>query len=97
MVKLALFASIAAVVGALSFANMSEPAAGDPPCVAKTFKTKLVAQACKEGGQKAAKDVMKKWNKDKKIKSCNQCHTKLAPSYELKADGLEQYKKLGGE
>lgn len=97
MVKLGLFASIATVVGALTFANLSEPAAADAPCVAKTFKTKLVEKACKEGGQKKAKEVMKKWNKDKKIKSCNQCHTKLAPKYELKADGLEQYKKLGGE
>ncbi len=96
MVKLGLIAAIAATLGALTFANLSEPAAGDPPCVAKTFKTKLVADACKAGGQKAAKDVMKKWNKEKKIKSCNQCHTKLAPKYELKADGLEQYKKLGG-
>ncbi len=97
MVKLALAASIATVIGALTFANMSEPFAADPPCVAKTFKTKLVEKACKEGGQKKAKEVMKAWNKSKKIKSCNQCHTKLAPKYELKADGLEQYKKLGGE
>ena len=48
-------------------------------------------------GQKEAKEVMKTWNKEKKIKSCNQCHEKLAPKYELKADGLEQFKKLGGK
>jgi len=40
---------------------------------------------------------MKAWNKERKIKSCNQCHSKLAPNYELKKDGLEQYKKLKGE
>ena len=45
----------------------------------------------------AAKDAMKAFNKKNNINSCNKCHTKLAPSYELKADGLEQYKKLGGK
>jgi hypothetical protein len=61
------------------------------------LKTKMVADACKKGGQPEAKEVMKKWNKDKGIKSCNQCHTKLAPTYELKDDGLAQYTKLGGK
>lgn len=96
MAKLGLFATVAAMVGALMFANMSTPEA-DTPCVAKDFKTEMVKQACTKGGQKEAKDVMKKWNKEKKIKSCNQCHEKLAPNYELKADGLEQFKKLGGK
>jgi hypothetical protein len=40
---------------------------------------------------------MQAWHKEKKVKSCNQCHTKLAPSYELKKDGLEQFAKLGGK
>ena len=31
---------------------------------------------------------MKAWNKEKNIKSCNQCHEKLLPKYELKKDGL---------
>ena len=96
MVKLGLFATAAAMIGALMFANVSTPAA-DTPCVAKEFKTELVKAACAKGGQKEAKAVMKAWNKEKKIKSCNQCHTKLAPKYELKADGLAQYKKLGGK
>lgn len=97
MAKLGIFASIATIVAALTFANLSTPDAADKPCVTKEFKTQLVKDACTKGGQKLAKDVMKKWNKEKKIKSCNQCHTKLAPNYELKADGLEQYKKLGGK
>lgn len=59
-------------------------------------KTTLLKNACQQGGQKAAKDAMKAFMKDKKIKDCKQCHTKLAPSYELKADGLEQFKKAGG-
>ena len=40
---------------------------------------------------------MKKFAKDNKIKSCNQCHAKLAPKYELKDDALEQFQKLGGK
>ena len=39
-------------------------------------------QACDKGGQAAAKDAMKAWNKEKKISSCNKCHSKLAPTYE---------------
>lgn len=96
MAKLGLFATAAAMIGALMFANMSAPAA-ETPCVTKDFKTEGVKAACAKGGQKAAKDMMKAWNKEKKIKSCNQCHTKLAPKYELKADGLAQFKKLGGK
>jgi len=96
MAKLGLFAAVTAMIGALMFANTSAPSA-DTPCVTKDFKTEMVKSACDKGGQKEAKDVMKAWNKEKKIKSCNQCHEKLAPKYELKADGLEQFKKLGGK
>ncbi len=99
MVKLGLIVSIATIAGSLSFASFghSMAEAGDAPCVTKTFHTALVKDACAKGGQKAAKEVMKKFNKEKKIKSCNQCHSKLAPNYELKADGVAQYKKLGGK
>jgi hypothetical protein len=97
MAKLAVFASIATIIGALTFANMSAPDAADAPCVHKELKTELVKDACAKGGQKAAKEAMKAWNKEKKIKSCNQCHTKLAPNYELKPDGLDQFTKLGGK
>lgn len=98
MAKLGFLASLALIIGGISFANMTMSAADSPtPCVAKEFKTELVKEACAKGGQKQAKEVMKAWNKEKKIKSCNQCHTKLAPNYELKKDGLEQFHKLGGK
>ena len=61
------------------------------------FKTELVKQACAKGGQKAAKDAMKVFMKEKKIKSCNQCHAKLAPKYELKPDAVDQFTKAGGK
>lgn len=96
MAKAGLFATLAVIVGALTFSNMPQPdAAGD--CVNKTFRTDLVKNACTKGGQKSAKEAMKAWAKEKKIKSCNQCHSKLAPSYDLKKDGLDQFKKLGGK
>src|SRR4051812_38049587 len=95
--------AITAVIGALTFATFSssaraedEPAAAGP-CVRTEFKTELVKAACAKGGQKEAKDVMKKFAKDNKIKSCNQCHAKLAPKYDLKDDALAQFQKLGGK
>jgi hypothetical protein len=97
MAKLGLFATITAIIGALTFAGMSSPAAEDAPCVHKDFKTEMVKDACTKGGQKAAKEAMKVFNKDKKIKSCNQCHSKLAPNYDLKKDAVEQFSKLGGK
>ena len=96
MAKLGLLSLAAAMTAALLVARPATPSA-DTPCVTKDFKTELVKNACAKGGQKEAKEVMKTWNKEKKIKSCNQCHEKLAPKYELKKDGLEQYKKLGGK
>ena len=98
--KIGVLASFSVIAGALTFALItstpSEVDAADA-CQHKEFKTKMVKEACEKGGQKAAKDAMKVWMKEKKLKSCNQCHTKLAPTYELKKDGLEQFKKLGGE
>lgn len=98
MSKLGFFALLTSVVGALAFATMSSPAEADnAACTHKEFKTELVKQACEKGGQPEAKTAMKQFMKDKKIKSCNACHAKLAPSYDLKPDGLEQFQKAGGK
>jgi hypothetical protein len=97
MSKYGILASIAAIVAALSIASLSASADPPAPCVRKDFKTDLVKQACSTGGQPAAKDAMKKWNKDHNITSCNKCHSKLAPTYDLKDDGLDQFQKLGGK
>lgn len=96
--KLGIIAAVTTLAGALAFATFTTPSAvAQDACVRNDYKTEMVRDACTSGGQKAAKDVMKKFNKDNNIKSCNQCHSKLAPSYDLKADGLEQFKKLGGK
>lgn len=100
MVKLGLLSALSAIVvavGIASFSGGAREAEAADACFRKKFDTELVAKACKEGGQAKAKDVMKEWNKANKVKSCNQCHDKLAPEYSLKKDGLEQYKKLGGK
>jgi hypothetical protein len=66
-------------------------------CYIKDFKTQQYKNACAKGGRYAALEAGKEFMKEKKVKSCNMCHSKLAPSYELKADGLEQFHKLGGK
>jgi len=97
MSKLGIFASIAAIAGALTLASFTASADDPAKCRRTEFKTELVKAACEKGGQPAAKDAMKKWNKDHNITSCNKCHAKLAPSYDLKPDGLDQFQKLGGK
>ncbi len=98
MNKLGIFVSIVAIVGSLTVASLTASAGeAAPPCVHKDLKTELVKQACAKGGQPAAKAAMKAFNKEKGINSCNKCHSKLAPSYDLKPDGLAQYTKLGAK
>ena len=98
MAKFAIFASVATIVASLGIASLTaSDAQAVTPCVTKEFKTQLAKDACAKGGQPAAKDAMKKFMKDAKIKTCNACHSKLAPKYELKKDGLDQFKKAGGK
>ena len=98
MAKLGIIASITTILVTLGIASMSSTdAQAVTPCVTKDFKTELAKSACAKGGQPAAKDAMKKFMKDAKIKTCNACHTKLAPKYELKKDAFDQFKKAGGK
>jgi hypothetical protein len=98
MSKFGLFASALSIIGVLTVATFSASAEDAPaPCVHKEFKTELVKQACTKGGQPEAKNVMKAFMKEKKIKSCNICHSKLAPKYDLKDDALDQFQKAGGK
>lgn len=100
MLKLGLLASIATIIGTLSFATLSAPAVAAPEegaCVHKEFKTETVKAACEKGGQKEAKEVMKAFMKANKLKSCNECHKNLAPKYDLKPDAHEKFAKLGGK
>lgn len=98
MIKL-ISASLIAIAATIGFASFSTSAASaaDAACKAKEFKTELVKAACEKGGQKEAKAVMKTFMKEKKIKTCNACHSKLAPNYEMKKDALKQFKDAGGK
>jgi hypothetical protein len=98
MAKLVILATLATIVTSLGLASLTATdAQANPPCVTTKFQTESVKAVCAKGGQPAAKDMMKKFMKDAKLKSCNACHAKLAPKYELKKDGFEQYRKLGGK
>ncbi len=98
MAKFGFFASIATIVVSLGFATLTtSDALATTPCKTKDFKTELAKDACAKGGQPEAKAAMKKFMKKAKIKSCNACHSKLAPNYPLKKDALEQFKKAGGK
>lgn len=103
MKKLALTILAAASVAILAFAQpQTANAQDDGSCVRKEFKTELVKNACKKGGQKEAKKAMKKFLSQAKkadvgVKTCKSCHSKLKPSYELTKEGLELFKKAGGK
>ena len=66
------------------------------PCTTKSFKTKQVEQACKTGGRKAAKALMKKVVKKAKAAgekvNCKTCHTSLK-TFEYKPEAVEALKK----
>ena len=90
--------SFAAVIGITSLTSSAN--AADAACKRAKFETKLVGDACAAGGQKAAKDAMKKFVKDAKKKKagldCASCHQKVGGNYPLKPDGLKLFKELGG-
>ncbi|MGE0550540.1 MAG: hypothetical protein AB7O24_14155 [Kofleriaceae bacterium] len=81
--------------------GVHDPSEAGEPCKRAKFDTKLVKDACAAGGVAAAKDAMKKFVKQVKSKQagleCATCHSKMAPTYDLKPDGLTLYTKLGGQ
>ncbi|MGE0869770.1 MAG: hypothetical protein AB7P03_14490 [Kofleriaceae bacterium] len=98
MTRFVLVGSFILVVTLVAFVPS---AIGGDPCKRASFDTKLVGDACKVGGTPAAKDAMKKWVKQAKRKQagleCASCHSKMAPTYDLKPDGLALFRKLGGQ
>lgn len=101
MVKVGFASLVAAALATLTLVTLT-PASVDAAAACKStkFETKLVADACKAGGQKAAKDKMKAWMKTAKKQkadiACASCHSKVGGDYPLKKDGLKMYKDLGG-
>jgi hypothetical protein len=102
MAKLALASLVAAALSTLTIVGLTSSGVdAATPCKTKKFETTLVADACKAGGQKSAKDEMKKWlkvaKKQKADLACATCHSKVGGAYPLKTDGLKLYKELGGK
>lgn len=96
LAKTGLFASLLAFTTAIVLVSFSSEADAGEKCRRTDFKTVDVKAACAKD-QKAAKDQMKKFMKEKKFKNCQDCHSSLAPEYKLKPDGLEKYLKAGGK
>ena len=88
--------SSASLIGLLGIALGATSADQQTPCFTREFKTTLVWEACSKGGQAEAKNAMKAFMKNAKIKTCNQCHLKLAPKYERKPEAVDQFVKAGG-
>jgi ABC-type sugar transport system substrate-binding protein len=72
--------------------------AADKPCLTKKFATPQVKKACTDGGQKAAKklmkDVVKKARKadDDKVSGCLDCHDDLK-TFKRSKDAVKLLKK----
>ncbi len=96
LAKTGLFASILAFATTIVLVSFSSEADAGEKCRRTEFKTIDVKAACAKD-QKTAKDQMKKFMKEKKIKNCQECHSSLAPEYKLKPDGLAKYLKAGGK
>lgn len=101
MAKLGFASLLAVFIATLTLvAVTSHDASAGKPCSRAKFETKLVADACKKGGQDEAKKVMKAWLKEAKKKqaatACQTCHSKVGGAYPLKPTGLKAYKDLGG-
>lgn len=86
----------AIALGGMFLGASSAQADGDKPCVAKKFEFKQVEKACKDGGQTAAKALMKKVVKEQKAAgddiSCKSCHTSVK-TFDLKDNAVQDLKK----
>ena len=100
MLKAGLASLVAAALAILTVVSFSGDADAAKPCGRKKFETKMIAEACKKGGQDEAKKVMKSWMKEAKKKSptmgCATCHSKVGGDYPNKKDGLKLFKEAGG-
>lgn len=97
MKKFALIILAGASIAVLSLGAPEQADAGKD-CARKEFKTKLVQDACKKGGQAEAKKAMREFMKKAKKASgdkitCTSCHTKSSGDYPLKKDGMALYEK----
>lgn len=100
--KLIVLGSVLSVALTAGYFSVAAADAKAAPCKRTKFETVAVKDACARGGQKAAKEDMKKFLKTAKAKNpaiagCPTCHSKVAGDYPLKANGLQLYKDAGGK
>jgi cytochrome c len=88
---------LSAVLGAAAFgvASPSVARAADEACTTKKFNYPAVEKACKDGGRKAAKDVMKAALKKAKAAGndvkCTSCHEDTK-AFKLKDNAVKDLK-----
>ncbi|MBM4361727.1 MAG: hypothetical protein FJ104_03525 [Deltaproteobacteria bacterium] len=89
---------LAALAGALALGLAAPAQAGDDACTTTKFSFPAVEKACKDGGRKGAKDLMKavvKKAKDAgKDVGCKDCHADVGKTFELKANAVKDLKGL---
>jgi len=83
----------------LTLFTATSRAADDNKCTIATKDDNAVTKACKEGGIKAAKSVMKKMQKAGKAKGlkfeCDECHKdEAAGNWKLNDGAEDKFKKL---
>jgi hypothetical protein len=90
-----LFASFA-LVGTIAGTAQAQPEPAPKPCTTKKFEFSEVEKACSEGGQPAAKAMMKKAVKKAKATgeamNCKSCH-KDTKKFELKEGAADELRK----
>jgi hypothetical protein len=90
---------LSAVLGGAAFGAMSPSVAhaGDDACTTKKFNYPAVEKACKEGGRKAAKELMKGAVKKAKAGGadikCTSCHEDTK-DFKLKDNAVKDLKPL---
>jgi len=87
-----------AFAGALTGLVASPAQADDDACTAKSFKIKEVKEACRKGGRKAAKAMMKEAVKKAKANgekvNCKSCHTDVKTTFALTDNAVEDFKRM---
>jgi hypothetical protein len=94
-----LFTSLAAGLLTAFLCTATSQAADDNKCTIAVKNDNEVVKACKEGGIKKAKTIMKKMQKDAKAKGvkhdCDDCHKDEAnANWTLNKDAEEKFKKM---
>jgi hypothetical protein len=90
-----ILASVVAATGAVAALSPALAHAGDEACTTEKFHYKQVEDACKGGGRKAAKDLMKAAVKKAKAAGkdmkCTSCH-ESTKTFDLKDNAVEDLK-----